>query len=538
MRCAGLPLRAVCQRRLVSTARNGRGRHWDMLTSDAGSWRWMGRKKIKIQPIAGDRNRSATFLKRKAGLFKKAYELAVLTDSEIAVIVFGRNGKLSEFCSGDIDQFLLRYTEYTGNAERRGPEDFVGEGSSSSAHDSRSEVEHGPERSAAAATLAKRMWLGNQKKHADVMGMQAQMGDTRVPNSGATRVAGGANTSAPPLLVPPVPAPAPMPRHSFPGAVPGVSAQEMMQMQPAAVGASVPPAPAGNVMLRVPDDFHGAGDAAQRAADGGREPGWHGLGVPIPQAGSSGVPTTAGTSSTAGTPMRTPSPHSFEQDTSGSHQTAEERIMPMNTAQMPAQASPAFPIGVSSPMPSMPALSPQSAGGAGEARADVTASTSGLASAAPLSNMLASPLHLSVPNQGMAYPSHAVPSTATTTGPTPGAGGSGSNAASPNRVHVSPIPHAQDTLHPQMASALGHSPDAQAQHMTFHEKMALASGEQPMGLMMNGVQAHVQAQPVSPISPASSYSTTFQPISGTHSPVHEGPPQLGMAPPNPSQQHP
>lgn len=495
----------------------------------------MGRKKIKIQPITGDRNRSATFLKRKAGLFKKAYELAVLTDSEIAVIVFGRNGKLSEFCSGDIDQFLLRYTEYTGSAERRGPEDFVGEGSGSGAHDSRSDVEHGPERSAAAATLAKRMWLGTQRKHADTLDMQAQMGDTRVPTPGATRVVGGANTNAPPLLVPPAPGAAPVPRHSFPGAVPGVSAQEMMQMQPAAVGAPAPQTPAGNVMLRVPDDFHGAGDAAQRAADGGREPGWHGLSVPIPQAGSGGGPATAGTSSTAGTPMRTPSPHSFEQDTSGSHQTAEERIMPMSTAQMPAQAPTPFSIGVSSsPMPSMPSLSPQPAGGAGEARGDVNTSTSGVASAAPLSNMLAPPLHLSVPNPGIAYPSHAVPSTATTTGPTPVAGGSGSSAASPNRVHVSPIPHAQDTLHPQMASAIGQSSDGQTQHMTFHDKMALASGEQPMGLMMNGVQT----QPVSPISPASSYSTTFQSISGAHSPVHEGQPPLGMAPPNPSHQHP
>lgn len=88
----------------------------------------MGRKKIKIQPIEGDRNRSATYLKRKYGLFKKAYELAVLTDSEIAVIVFGRNGKLAEFCSGDIDEFLLRYTEYNGTVEKRGPEHFAHDG--------------------------------------------------------------------------------------------------------------------------------------------------------------------------------------------------------------------------------------------------------------------------------------------------------------------------------------------------------------------------------------------------------------------------
>lgn len=71
----------------------------------------MGRKKIKIQRIQEDRNRSVTYLKRKAGLFKKAHELAVLTDSDVAVIVFGHNGRLAEFCSGDIDRLLLRYTE-------------------------------------------------------------------------------------------------------------------------------------------------------------------------------------------------------------------------------------------------------------------------------------------------------------------------------------------------------------------------------------------------------------------------------------------
>lgn len=84
----------------------------------------MGRKKIKIQPIKEDRNRSVTYLKRKAGLFKKAHELAVLTDSQVAVIVFGHNGKLAEFCSTDIDLLLLRYTEYEGVAERKGPQNY------------------------------------------------------------------------------------------------------------------------------------------------------------------------------------------------------------------------------------------------------------------------------------------------------------------------------------------------------------------------------------------------------------------------------
>lgn len=56
----------------------------------------MGRRKIEIQPILDDRNRSVTFLKRKNGLMKKAYELGVLCGAEVAVIVFAGNGKLYE----------------------------------------------------------------------------------------------------------------------------------------------------------------------------------------------------------------------------------------------------------------------------------------------------------------------------------------------------------------------------------------------------------------------------------------------------------
>ncbi|KAK4055953.1 hypothetical protein OIO90_002946 [Microbotryomycetes sp. JL221] len=86
----------------------------------------MGRRKISIAPIADDRNRSVTFLKRKNGLFKKAYELGVLCSADVAVIVFNNAGKLFEFHSGDMDQILLRYSHYSGPAyEKRGPEDYA-----------------------------------------------------------------------------------------------------------------------------------------------------------------------------------------------------------------------------------------------------------------------------------------------------------------------------------------------------------------------------------------------------------------------------
>ena len=51
----------------------------------------------------------STFLKRKGGLFKKAYELSVLCQVDVAVIIFGHNKKLYEFSSGDINEAIGRY---------------------------------------------------------------------------------------------------------------------------------------------------------------------------------------------------------------------------------------------------------------------------------------------------------------------------------------------------------------------------------------------------------------------------------------------
>ncbi|KAG0133244.1 hypothetical protein HOY82DRAFT_467803, partial [Tuber indicum] len=51
-----------------------------------------------------------TFLKRKGGLFKKAHELSVLCSVDVAVIIFGHNKKLYEFCSGDIREVIGRHS--------------------------------------------------------------------------------------------------------------------------------------------------------------------------------------------------------------------------------------------------------------------------------------------------------------------------------------------------------------------------------------------------------------------------------------------
>ncbi|KAL8610787.1 hypothetical protein ACOMHN_016770 [Nucella lapillus] len=72
----------------------------------------MGRKKIQIVRINDERNRQVTFTKRKFGLMKKAYELSVLCDCEIALIIFTSNNKLYQYASSDMDKVLLKYTEY------------------------------------------------------------------------------------------------------------------------------------------------------------------------------------------------------------------------------------------------------------------------------------------------------------------------------------------------------------------------------------------------------------------------------------------
>eukprot|EP01119_Soliformovum_irregulare_P023457 TRINITY_DN8181_c0_g1_i4.p1 TRINITY_DN8181_c0_g1~~TRINITY_DN8181_c0_g1_i4.p1 ORF type:complete len:374 (+),score=63.82 TRINITY_DN8181_c0_g1_i4:85-1206(+) len=72
----------------------------------------MGKKKITIEKITSERNRQATFTKRKNGLLKKAMELSILCDCEVALIIFGSNNKLFQYASSDMDKILLRYTDY------------------------------------------------------------------------------------------------------------------------------------------------------------------------------------------------------------------------------------------------------------------------------------------------------------------------------------------------------------------------------------------------------------------------------------------
>lgn len=85
----------------------------------------MGRKKIRIERISDERNRQVTFTKRKNGLMKKAMELSVLCDCDIALVIFNSNNKLFQYASADIDTILAKYSKLCNDPhEKRNNEDL------------------------------------------------------------------------------------------------------------------------------------------------------------------------------------------------------------------------------------------------------------------------------------------------------------------------------------------------------------------------------------------------------------------------------
>lgn len=70
----------------------------------------MGRVKLEIKRIENNTNRQVTFSKRRNGLIKKAYELSILCDIDIALIMFSPSGRLSHFSGKKrIEDVFSRY---------------------------------------------------------------------------------------------------------------------------------------------------------------------------------------------------------------------------------------------------------------------------------------------------------------------------------------------------------------------------------------------------------------------------------------------
>ncbi|CAL1413565.1 unnamed protein product [Linum trigynum] len=74
----------------------------------------MGRKKVEMKRIENKSSRQVTFSKRRSGLIKKAREISVLCDVQVALVVFSAPGRLYEFCAGDsFTKILKRYWSRT-----------------------------------------------------------------------------------------------------------------------------------------------------------------------------------------------------------------------------------------------------------------------------------------------------------------------------------------------------------------------------------------------------------------------------------------
>ncbi|PIA49758.1 hypothetical protein AQUCO_01300477v1 [Aquilegia coerulea] len=77
----------------------------------------MGRGRVELKRIENKINRQVTFSKRRNGLLKKAYELSVLCDAEVGLIIFSSRGKLYEFASAGMSRTLERYQRSSYNSQ-------------------------------------------------------------------------------------------------------------------------------------------------------------------------------------------------------------------------------------------------------------------------------------------------------------------------------------------------------------------------------------------------------------------------------------
>ncbi|XP_073001294.1 MADS-box transcription factor 50-like isoform X1 [Typha latifolia] len=86
----------------------------------------MVRGKTELKRIENATSRQVTFSKRRNGLLKKAFELSVLCDAEVALIVFSTRGKLYEFASSSMLKTIDRYGTYSkDNVDNRGIEQNI-----------------------------------------------------------------------------------------------------------------------------------------------------------------------------------------------------------------------------------------------------------------------------------------------------------------------------------------------------------------------------------------------------------------------------
>ncbi|XP_028801170.1 MADS-box protein SOC1-like [Neltuma alba] len=77
----------------------------------------MVRGKTQMKRIENATSRQVTFSKRRNGLLKKAFELSVLCDADVALIIFSPRGKLYEFASSSMQATVERYRCHNRDAQ-------------------------------------------------------------------------------------------------------------------------------------------------------------------------------------------------------------------------------------------------------------------------------------------------------------------------------------------------------------------------------------------------------------------------------------
>ncbi|XP_048138513.1 MADS-box protein AGL42-like isoform X6 [Rhodamnia argentea] len=89
-----------------------------MIVTSVGRILTMARGKVQMRRIENTASRQVTFSKRRSGLLKKAYELSVLCDAEVGVIIFSQKGRLYEFSSSsEIQNTIDRYRRSSNDAD-------------------------------------------------------------------------------------------------------------------------------------------------------------------------------------------------------------------------------------------------------------------------------------------------------------------------------------------------------------------------------------------------------------------------------------
>lgn len=70
-----------------------------------------------MRRIENATSRQVTFSKRRNGLLKKAFELSVLCDAEVALVIFSPRGKLYEFASSSMQETIERYRNHVKDVQ-------------------------------------------------------------------------------------------------------------------------------------------------------------------------------------------------------------------------------------------------------------------------------------------------------------------------------------------------------------------------------------------------------------------------------------